>query len=213
MEKKEVRKLYRSTADRMLGGVCGGLAEYFSIDSTLMRILWVLFTFAGGAGILMYIIALIIIPLNPGEAVTRKPKSSSAGVIWGTIFIVLGLLILVGNIHWVFFPFFIGHFALFWPILIIAVGLVLIFAGRKELSRKREAEMNELYKMKSGRKFLGIAAGMARYFNIDVSISRLIWVLFILFTGGLGLAVYFVLYFVLPEEPKSNMEESEDVQE
>ena len=56
------KKLYRSKTDRKIAGVCGGIAEYFGIDSTLVRLGWILFTFAGGSGILAYIIAWIIMP-------------------------------------------------------------------------------------------------------------------------------------------------------
>jgi phage shock protein C len=59
------RKLYKSDTDKMLSGVCGGIAEYFSIDSTLVRIGLVFFTFCGGSGILLYIIALIAMPHRP----------------------------------------------------------------------------------------------------------------------------------------------------
>ncbi len=57
-----MKKLFRSDNDKMICGVCGGVAEYFNIDSTLVRLAWVLFTFLGGAGIIAYIIAAIIIP-------------------------------------------------------------------------------------------------------------------------------------------------------
>ncbi len=60
-----VKRLYRSGRDKILGGVCGGIAEYFRVDPTLVRLLWVLFSLAGGAGVLFYIIAWIIIPRNP----------------------------------------------------------------------------------------------------------------------------------------------------
>ena len=49
----------------MLDGVCGGIAEYFGIDPTVVRLIWVLFSLMGGCGILAYIIAAIIIPRNP----------------------------------------------------------------------------------------------------------------------------------------------------
>jgi len=58
----KVKRLYRSKKEKILGGVCGGIAEYFNKDPTLIRLLWILFTFLGGAGILAYIIAWIIIP-------------------------------------------------------------------------------------------------------------------------------------------------------
>jgi phage shock protein C len=56
------KKLYRSDTDRKIAGVCGGIAEYFDIDSTLVRLGWILFMFAGGSGILAYIIAWLIMP-------------------------------------------------------------------------------------------------------------------------------------------------------
>ena len=56
------KKLYKSSVNRMLRGVCGGIAEYFNIDPTLVRLVWVIITLMGGAGILAYIIAAIIIP-------------------------------------------------------------------------------------------------------------------------------------------------------
>ena len=67
--KTEVRKLYRSKKDKMLGGVCGGMAEYFNIDPVLIRVLWVTFTLisAGLGGILAYIICWLIIPENPNQ--------------------------------------------------------------------------------------------------------------------------------------------------
>ena len=62
----EEKKLVRSTTDRMIAGVCGGLAKYFNIDATLMRILFVLFALAGGPGILIYIILWIVMPEEMG---------------------------------------------------------------------------------------------------------------------------------------------------
>lgn len=61
----EVKKLYRSKEDRWLGGVCGGLGVYFNVDSTLIRVLFILFALAIGGGILAYIILWIIIPEEP----------------------------------------------------------------------------------------------------------------------------------------------------
>lgn len=57
-----MKKLRKSQMDKKLAGVCGGLAEYLNIDSTIVRILWILFACAGGSGILAYIIAAIVMP-------------------------------------------------------------------------------------------------------------------------------------------------------
>ena len=59
------KKLYKSNQNKMLDGVCGGIAEYFGIDPTVGRLIWALFSLMGGCGILAYIIAAIIIPRNP----------------------------------------------------------------------------------------------------------------------------------------------------
>ena len=54
------KKLYRSIANKKLCGVCGGIGEYFDLDPTLIRILWIVFAFLGGSGLLAYIICAII---------------------------------------------------------------------------------------------------------------------------------------------------------
>ena len=56
------KRLYLSTTDRKIGGVCGGLAEYLGVDPTLIRILWVLFALFVGSGVLVYIVAWILMP-------------------------------------------------------------------------------------------------------------------------------------------------------
>ncbi len=63
----EPKRLYRSRSSRMLGGVCGGIAEYFNIDPTLVRLGVVALSLAAGGGLLAYIIAAIIIPEVPME--------------------------------------------------------------------------------------------------------------------------------------------------
>ena len=59
------KKLYKSSTDKKLAGVCGGIAEDFNIDSTLVRLGWVLFSLLGGSGLLAYIIAALIMPDRP----------------------------------------------------------------------------------------------------------------------------------------------------
>lgn len=60
--KKIDKRLFRSKSNRMVAGVCGGIGEYFGIDPTVIRLLWVLFMFMGGSGILAYIVCWIVIP-------------------------------------------------------------------------------------------------------------------------------------------------------
>lgn len=59
------KRLYRSNDNKMLCGVCGGIAEYLNVDPTLIRLIWAILTFAFGLSIIVYIIAAFIIPARP----------------------------------------------------------------------------------------------------------------------------------------------------
>jgi len=66
------KRLYRSRTDRVLWGVCGGLAKYFDIDPTIVRVVAVLLIFADGLGILAYIIMAVIVPLEGSKVTTPR---------------------------------------------------------------------------------------------------------------------------------------------
>jgi phage shock protein C len=135
-------RLYRSRTDRMIGGVAGGLAEYLNIDPVLTRLGFVLFAFAGGAGVLIYVIAWIIIPEQPlpdevGAVVYRAAEPSpseprahhvvrDARIVVGSMLILLGSIFLADKI----FPGINFH-GYFWPILLIALGGGLILYGTR----------------------------------------------------------------------------------
>lgn len=76
----ESKKLYRSNTDKMIGGVCGGLGKYLGVDPTLIRLIFALLVFFGvGSGLLVYIILMIVIPLEPAapSAPPDDPTSAS----------------------------------------------------------------------------------------------------------------------------------------
>lgn len=78
------KKLYRSRTDRIVSGVCGGLAAYFGIDPTLVRVAFILLCLADGIGILVYIVLVIIVPTEPGDPVDidreKKVKEFAQGI-------------------------------------------------------------------------------------------------------------------------------------
>lgn len=67
MQKILHKRLYRSKKDRVIAGVCGGLAEYFNVDSAMLRLIWVLIVIFTGfvPGVLTYIVAILIVPQEP----------------------------------------------------------------------------------------------------------------------------------------------------
>jgi len=148
------KKLYRSVTDKMLAGVCGGLAEYFAIDPVIVRLIFVLAVIFGGSGILAYIILWIIIPQKPyiitpfntnpssgdSSSSTEEKKSensnqdmnyvnvnktqSNRSIYAGAFLILLGGIFLLDN----FVPHF--HFGDFWPLILIGLGFAIILNAR-----------------------------------------------------------------------------------
>jgi phage shock protein PspC (stress-responsive transcriptional regulator) len=132
-----MKKLYRSRRGEMIGGVCMGIARYFDVDVTLVRLIWVMAALFGGSGVLAYIIAWIIVPEEPveGEAVNITPGSSTGGSTAdtrtvGLIVIAIGLFLLFRNIMPTMFVRM-----YFWPIPLIALGLFLIMGGYRGVRR------------------------------------------------------------------------------
>jgi phage shock protein C len=147
-----MKRLYRSRKNRMLGGVCGGIAEYFSIDPVIVRLLAVVLFFAGGSALLAYVIALIVIPYEPfaatadtskdeAPAAAAAPVQASQGtsdavpLFLGIALIIIGVVFLLHNMP-IFDPFygwarhFVRHF--FWPSLLIVFGIFIIARGWKK---------------------------------------------------------------------------------
>ena len=143
-KKETFKKIYRSETNRILAGVAGGLGEYFQIDPTLIRLIFVLLTVFGGGGVLVYIILWVLIPSeknagkdseetikNNAEELKTKAQDFAQGFKgmsckhhsgnwFGYIIIALGLLFLFDNLGFL-------KFHLFWPILLIVFGLFLLF--------------------------------------------------------------------------------------
>ncbi|MDX9856355.1 MAG: PspC domain-containing protein [candidate division Zixibacteria bacterium] len=129
------KRLYRSNSSTIIGGVCGGLGEYFEVDPAFIRILAVLLFFAKGIGLLAYIVAWIIIPRRPLDIETPKPANGEYRFanwhkyIPGIALIGLGAILLMRN-----FWYWISWTEIF-SVLLILVGLSLIltrYAGKNE---------------------------------------------------------------------------------
>ncbi len=132
------KRLYRSATNRMIWGVCGGLAEYFDIDTVLVRVIFVILALgSGGVGVLLYIVLAfvapprgVLTPISPEgiqqEELEGSPQESVRGAqVAGTILVGLGLFFLLSNLN-LFWWFRWGNL---WPIILIAIG-VAIFLGR-----------------------------------------------------------------------------------
>lgn len=96
-----MKRLYRSRSDRIIAGVCGGIARYLNADPVVVRLIAVLLAFASGFGIIAYIVAWIIVPLEPmGSRQETRERGHGSLVMFGIILVVLGLLLLIGDSFW-----------------------------------------------------------------------------------------------------------------
>jgi phage shock protein C len=148
-------KLYRSRSDRMLSGVCGGLGQYLGIDSTLVRLFFVLLTLGPGVGVVIYLALWLIVPLEgePGGVATGETVRAGAGEIAqrahavadelredlrhpnpraialaGGVLIGMGVILLLQNLDVAWLRWL--SFDLLWPALLIVAGVALLVHRR-----------------------------------------------------------------------------------
>lgn len=119
--------LRRSREDRMLFGVCGGLARHLGVDPAVVRVAFALLAVFGGSGLLLYLIAVVAIPSeDPGETIVPASPSlsSNTAAILGAVLVGLGSLMLATRL----IP---GFSDLFGPLLLVGLGVVVLLAARR----------------------------------------------------------------------------------
>lgn len=108
-------RLYRNSEDKAIGGVCSGIAAYFNIDTSLVRIIWAILVFAGGTGILLYLLLWIVIPERKVETTVerklfRNPDDRMIGGVCGGIASYFGIEVWIPRLIFAF-PFLISIIA------------------------------------------------------------------------------------------------------
>ncbi len=128
-----MNKLYRSRRHRVIGGVCGGLAQYFAADVSVIRLAWVLFSLLGGAGIVLYLLAWIIIPerqAHSRQGVHEEPAyevdHAERTRLVGIILVAVGAYLLLERV--------ISIRVTLWPLLLVLGGVALLMSGRQDPS-------------------------------------------------------------------------------
>lgn len=81
MNFKARKRLYRSRKDRQIAGVCGGVGDYLGIDPTIVRLLWVILSIAGGPGLLLYLIMAAVVPEEPEHIQASAAKSKGGEAV------------------------------------------------------------------------------------------------------------------------------------
>jgi phage shock protein C len=155
------KRLYRSRSDRMVWGVCGGLAKYFGIDPVIIRIIFVLLIFLSGVGILAYIILAIVVPLEESKSTTTsetvrenieemKETASELGRELRTSFekdkdnkeeesrmhhhrpYWFGIILIIIGLIFLLQNFWsLFRWHYMWPVILIVIGLLVMFTRRR----------------------------------------------------------------------------------
>jgi phage shock protein C len=218
--KQETRRLYKSRQHRIIDGVCGGFGEYFNADPTIVRILWVLLTLASfGAGIVLYLACMIIVPVNPYQTSFSQPASSSsagngARSFWGALLIIVGGVVLLSKFGFEFFHFWHIPWGFVFPVIIILLGVFLILQSRGKAAETPSASTEasettgqerpkELRRSVVDRKIFGVCGGLAKYLGADSSIIRILFIVLTLASFGMGVILYLALAIIVPEERAS----------
>lgn len=219
-----MKRLYKSRTSRMIDGVCGGIAEYFGLDPTLVRIAWVLLTFLGGSGIVLYIAGMIIMPTRPltfataeQPAATASPTSSHR--FWGILLVIVGSVWLLSNLG-VWHRWWGFSFDLLLPTVLILAGVVFLFGGRNYVSEQQRASIPDkgsaepsaptseqtaqrprLFRSRLERKMFGVCGGLGSHFGIDPTIVRILFAISAIASVGVTVFVYILMAIVVPDEP------------
>jgi phage shock protein PspC (stress-responsive transcriptional regulator) len=134
----ENRKLSRNSMNKVIGGVCSGLAEFFGLDVALVRIAFVIAFMFASFGFWLYIILWIVLPdgqqtidnrqqiFGQSQQSVSKSESKVKSVLAGSFVILIGLLFLINNfipINWVW---------KLWPLILVAIGVVMIITSSKK---------------------------------------------------------------------------------
>jgi phage shock protein C len=212
----DVKRLYKSGTDKMLGGVCGGIAEYFQVDSTLVRLAFIFLLFLGGSGILLYLVGLIIMPGRPasvGETTAAPGKKTDAAKIWGILLIALGSVFFLSNIG---FPFWHDWWHVPWgvalPLVLVGVGVWVLLNRREPHTQgtpQVEAEpgvrpangTSRLFRSRTDTKLFGVCGGIGKYLSADPTIVRILFIVAAFVSAGLMMLLYLIMAIVVPQEP------------
>ena len=128
------KRLTRSRKDRVIAGVCGGLGEYLGVDAVIIRIAAIVLLFAGGAGLLAYLVGWLVIPEAPVGTATGAPATgdarpterTSGAVALGIVFVLLGAFFLLDHA----FPDFLA-WEWIWPVALIVLGVIVLTRARR----------------------------------------------------------------------------------
>ena len=209
----DVKKLYRSKIDRIFAGVCGGVAEYFNIDVTIVRIITLILIFFKGIGLFFYFICLIVMKENPEQSAADRKAPQNTTIYWGIGIILLGFALLphwrwnfwaFNPFSWHFFDLWFFDWDIYWPIIIIGFGILYLVHTLRQVKEGAGSgkKFDKFYRSRKEKVIGGVCGGIANNLKVDPVIVRIGWIILSIATKFLlGVILYIVCMIVLAEEP------------
>lgn len=214
-----MKRLYRSADNRLIGGVCGGLGDYFDVDPVLVRLVWLILILFGGIGLLLYLVGWLIIPEDENVDLTQARPKRAARVAgrgrfwWGILLVVMGVYLWGSHqfsfIIWPKIPFVSIQSRDLVPFILILVGIYVLYTFGRPTAGHGHAS-HGIYRSRDQRKIAGVCGGLAEFFKVDPTLVRVLWVAGALLYGATVL-LYLILMIALPEKkPDGDLEPSGD---
>jgi len=220
----EPKRLFKSRTNKIIAGVCGGLAEYFDVDPVIMRVLFVLLAFFGGSGFILYVACAIIMPKRvidvAGMEAPVESRSTNARKLFGIALIIGGAIILFSNLGlFSFLHMWDISWSLVFPILLILLGMAIIYYRQAERAPAAEQPADfqaeqpppgappyrTFRRSRTDKKLGGVCGGLAKYFSIDSTLLRLLYIILCLASFGAGIVLYITLVLLVPYESHPNL--------
>lgn len=191
------KQMLRSRDNRIFLGVCSGLAEYYDVSKTLVRLIFAMAVMFGGLGAAVYLILFVFIPSkNPDEKkeISYRTQHKNAKTLFGIVLITVGFysIILPTSFFPLAFMVYIPMKAIA-PVVFLAAG---IWIQKYYRSKTNENTQKQFYKPAHGRLFMGVCARLAEYLGAYVIVVRLLFVVFAFATMGIGILLYFLIAYL-----------------
>ena len=229
-EQDVIRRLQKSRVERMIDGVCGGIADYAGVDPTLVRVAFLLLLLFKGLGALLYLAGMILMPAGPPRAIAAESpgpvRQKTNTRFWGILLVLVGFVWLVSNLGWMWWRDWWGmSWEIAVPVLLILAGVGFLFGGRSYVAAgpadarptdatkedvmedlkgdaAQERPFRRLTRSITEKKIFGVCGGLGIYLGIDPTVIRLLCVISTIATSGGVLLVYLLMALLVPKEPQ-----------
>ncbi|MCX8010563.1 MAG: PspC domain-containing protein, partial [Ignavibacteria bacterium] len=181
-QKNNTARISKSNNNKILFGVCGGIAEYLKINSAVIRFIFLLSALIGGIGLVAYAALIFILPKSFDYSIPSIEKQNQIAdekkLFYGLALTTIGVIWLLDNLDIILPEIFVVLFERnFIPLLLIVIGIFLIFKNYKqnEVNMDNSNQPKKLT-LSDNKMIFGVCAGIGEYLNVDPTVIRIVWV-------------------------------------